>query len=151
MRSTGSFGRSEDLERLNKYGDPLEVPEATVVFEHLQHGCARSVIGPGWSRGSAMATARKGDWAPLDPVLISEAMILKPHRNLSDARMEFMICDRLSWMRFLGFDLGAPTPGENTIRHFRNRLAQTAGIRSHGRAHGRADPRCLARAGAETA
>src|SRR4029079_9046873 len=44
---------------------------------------------------------------------------------LSDARMEFMIRDRLSWMRFLGFDLGAPTPDENTIRLFRNKLTET--------------------------
>jgi len=30
--------------------------------------------------------------------------------------MEFMIRDRLSWMRFVGFDLGGATPDENTIR-----------------------------------
>ena len=35
-----------------------------------------------------------------------------------------MIRDRLSWMRFLGFDLGSPTPDENTIRHFRNGLPE---------------------------
>ncbi len=43
--------------------------------------------------------------------------------------MEFMIRDRLSWMRFLGFDLGAPTPDENTIRHFRNRLTETGTLK----------------------
>ena len=43
--------------------------------------------------------------------------------------MEFMIRDRLSWMRFLGFDLGAPTPDENTIRHSRNRLTETGTLR----------------------
>ncbi len=36
-----------------------------------------------------------------------------------------MIRDRLSWMRFLGFDLGAPMPDENTIRHFGNRLTHS--------------------------
>ena len=40
-----------------------------------------------------------------------------------------MIRDRLSWMRFLGFDLGAPTPDENTIRHFRNRLTETGTLK----------------------
>ncbi|MEM7238295.1 MAG: hypothetical protein AAF501_10800 [Pseudomonadota bacterium] len=30
--------------------------------------------------------------------------------------MEFVIRDRLSWLRFLGFALGGPTPNENTIR-----------------------------------
>ncbi|MEM9763941.1 MAG: transposase [Pseudomonadota bacterium] len=43
--------------------------------------------------------------------------------------MEFMIRDRLSWMRFLGFDLGAPTPDENTMRHFRNRLTETGTLK----------------------
>ncbi|MEM9765254.1 MAG: transposase, partial [Pseudomonadota bacterium] len=40
-----------------------------------------------------------------------------------------MIHDRLSWMWFLGFDLGAPTPDENTIRHFRNRLTETGTLK----------------------
>lgn len=43
--------------------------------------------------------------------------------------MEFMIRDRLSWMRFPGFDLGGPTPDENTIRHFRNRLTETGTLK----------------------
>lgn len=54
-----------------------------------------------------------------------KVLILQAQHNLSDARMEFMIRDRLSWMRFLGFDLGAPTPDENTIRLFRNKLTET--------------------------
>ena len=33
--------------------------------------------------------------------------------------MEFLIRDRLSWRRFLDFDLVAVTPDENTIRLFR--------------------------------
>lgn len=36
--------------------------------------------------------------------------------------MEYLIRDRLSWLRFLGFDLGAPTPDANTIRLFREKL-----------------------------
>ncbi|MEP5513526.1 MAG: IS5 family transposase, partial [Bauldia litoralis] len=56
-------------------------------------------------------------------------LILHAQHNLTDARMEFMIRDRLSWMRFLGFDLGAPTPDENTIRHFRNRLTETGTLK----------------------
>ncbi|WP_439493695.1 transposase [Bosea sp. (in: a-proteobacteria)] len=45
--------------------------------------------------------------------------------TLSHAKMELMIRDRLSWTRFLRFDLGALTPDENTIRHFHNRLTET--------------------------
>ena len=54
---------------------------------------------------------------------------LVAQHNLSDARMEFMIRDRLSWMRFLGFSLGDRTPDENTIRHFRNRMTETGTLK----------------------
>lgn len=56
-------------------------------------------------------------------------LILQAQHNLSDARMEFMIRDRLSWLRFLGFDLGGATPDENTIRHFRNRMTETGTLK----------------------
>jgi|SRR6185312_12174183 transposase len=56
-------------------------------------------------------------------------LILQAQHNLSDARMEFMIRDRLSWMRFLGFSLGDRTPDENTIRHFRNRMTETGTLK----------------------
>jgi len=40
--------------------------------------------------------------------------MLQAQHNLSDARMEFMIRDRLSWMRFFGFSLGANAPPMRT-------------------------------------
>lgn len=48
--------------------------------------------------------------------------------TLSDARMEFLIRDRLSWPRFLGFDLGAVAPDENKIRLFREKLTRAGAI-----------------------
>jgi transposase, IS5 family len=47
---------------------------------------------------------------------------------VGDARMEYLIRDRLSWLRFLDFDLGAPTPDANTIRLFRERLTEAKAI-----------------------
>ena len=58
-----------------------------------------------------------------------KALILQAQHNLSDKRMEFMIRGRLSWLRFLDFELGGPTPDENTIRHFRNRLTETGTLK----------------------
>ena len=58
-----------------------------------------------------------------------KALILQAQHNLSDAKMEFMIRDRLSWMRFLRLDLGGPTPDENTIRLFRNKLTETGTLK----------------------
>ncbi len=42
--------------------------------------------------------------------------------------MEFLILDRLRWLRFLGFDLGAVPPDENTIRLFREKLTRTGAL-----------------------
>jgi IS5 family transposase len=59
-----------------------------------------------------------------------KVVILAARNNVSDERMEFLIRDRLSWLRFLGFDLGKPTPDENTIRTFRERLTDAGAIKA---------------------
>jgi transposase, IS5 family len=115
MDQRSLFGLTEHLEALSKHGDPLEVLDRTVDFEHFRFWL---VEGLGYGDGS------KGGRPPFDPVSMFKALILQAQHNLSDARMEFMIRDQLSWMRFVGFDLGGPTPDENTIRLFRNRLTE---------------------------
>jgi IS5 family transposase len=52
----------------------------------------------------------KGGRPPFDPVSMFKALILQAQHSLSDAKMEFMIRNRLSWMRFPGFALSDPTP-----------------------------------------
>ena len=103
-----------------EHGDPLEVLERTVDFEYFRSWL---VEGLGCGDGS------KGGRPPFDPVAMFKVLILQTQHNLSDARMEFMIRDRLSWMRFLGFSLGDQTPDENTIRHFRNRMTETGTLK----------------------
>jgi hypothetical protein len=39
-----------------------------------------------------------------------------------------LIRDRLSWLRFLGFDLGAATPDANTIRLCREKLTEAGAL-----------------------
>lgn len=114
------FSLSDHLEALSKEGDPLEVLQDTVDFEYFR---AWLVEGLGYGDGS------KGGRPPFDPVMMFKALILQAQHNLSDARMEFMIRDRLSWLRFLGLSLGDRTPDENTIRHFRNRLTETGTLK----------------------
>ena len=114
------FSLSDHLEALSKEGDPLEVLQETVDFEYFR---AWLVEGLGYGDGA------KGGRPPFDPVMMFKALILQAQHNLSDARMEFMIRDRLSWLRFLGLSLGERTPDENTIRHFRNRLTETGTLK----------------------
>lgn len=109
------FGLREHLENPSEHGDPLEDIEATVDFEYFR----------GWLlEGLGYSDGRKGAHPPFDPVSMFKALIFQIQHNLSDARMEFMVRDRLSLMRFLGFDLGDPTPDENIIRLFRNKLTE---------------------------
>ena len=96
MNPSSLFSLSDHLKRLSKDGDPLEVLDATVDFEYFR---AWLVEGLWYGDGS------KGDRPPFDPVSMFKALILRAQHNLSDARMEFMIRDWLSWMRFLDFDL----------------------------------------------
>ncbi len=86
------FSLSDHLDALSKEGDPLEVLQQTVDFEYFR---AWLVEGLGYGDGA------KGGRPPFDPVMMFKALILQAQLNLSDARMEFMIRDRLSWLRFL--------------------------------------------------
>ncbi|SNY93005.1 Transposase [Cohaesibacter sp. ES.047] len=108
------------FERLSKHGDPLEVLEVTIDFEYFRGWL---VEGLGYGDGSKVGRP------PFDPVSMFKILILQAQHNLSDAKMEFMIRDRLSWMRFLNFELGGATPDENTNRHFRNRMTETGTLR----------------------
>lgn len=119
MRQAGLFGLSDHLKRLSAFGDPLEVLGQVVDFEVFRPTLEKSL---GYSDGA------KGGRPPYDPVTMLKVLVLAAQNNLSDARMEYLIRDRLSWLRFLGFDLGAPTPDANTIRMFRERLTAAGAL-----------------------
>ena len=119
MRQVGLFGLSDHLKRLSEVGDPLETMDRAVDFEAFRPALDAAL---GYGDGS------KGGRPPYDPVAMLKVLILAAQNNVSDGKMEFLIRDRLSWLRFLGFDLGAPTPDENTIRLFRERLTHAGAL-----------------------
>ncbi|MGH6890805.1 MAG: IS5 family transposase [Dongiaceae bacterium] len=120
MKQAGLFGLSDHLERLSANGDPLEEMGRVIDFE---------LFRPILDAALGYADGAKGGRPPYDPVAMFKALILAAQNNVSDARMEYLIRDRLSWLRFLGFDLGQPTPDENTIRLFRERLTRSGALR----------------------
>jgi transposase len=119
MRQAGLFGLSDQLKRLSDCGDPLETMSRVVDFEVFRSALERAL---------AYGDGAKGGRPPYDPVAMFKVLILAAQNTVSDARMEFLIRDRLSWLRFLGFDLGAVTPDENTIRLFREKLTRAGAI-----------------------
>ena len=119
MRQGGLFGLSVQLKRLSDGGDPLEALGRVVDFEAFR---------PVLESALAYGDGSRGGRPPYDPVAMLKVLILAAQHTVSDARMEFLIRDRLSWLRFLGFDLGAPTPDANTIRLFRERLTRAGAM-----------------------
>ena len=83
---------------------------------------------PALEKALAYGDRARGGRPPYDPVSMFKVLVLAAHNTVSDARMEFLIRDRLSWLRFLGFDLGAVTPDENTIRLFREKLTRAGAL-----------------------
>jgi transposase, IS5 family len=119
MTQIGFFDLPDHLQRLSDAGDPLETLAQAIDFEAF-----RSLL----EEALAYSDGAKGGRPPYDAVAMFKALILAAQNNVSDARMEFLIRDRLSWMRFLDFELGCPTPDENTIRLFRERLTKAGAI-----------------------
>lgn len=66
----------------------------------------------------------KGSRPPFDHVFIWKVLILQASHSLSDERTEFLIKDRLSFVRFLGLGLSDPVPDANTIWTFREALTR---------------------------
>ena len=119
MRQAGLFGLSDHLKRLSAHGDPLEELSRIIDFE---------VFRPTLVEALAYGDGAKGGRPPYDPVAMLKVLILAAQDNVSDTRMEYLIRDRLSWLRFLGFDPGVATPDANTIRLFRKKLSETGAL-----------------------
>ena len=99
MKQAGLFGLSDHLKRLSANGDPLEELGRIVDFEGF-----RVIL----ESALAYSDGSKGGRPPDDCVARFNIFILAPQNNVADARMEYLIRNQLSWLRFLGFDLGAP-------------------------------------------
>lgn len=96
MQQAGFFDLDDRLKRLSDIGDELEVYSGVIDFEMFRSDLEAAV---NYSDGS------KGGRPPYDVVMMFKILIIQAQNNLSDDRAEFLITDRLSFMRFLGLDL----------------------------------------------
>ena len=92
MKQPGFFDVEERLARLSGLGDQLEAFSRTVNFEAFR---------PDLDTALAYADGGKGGRPPFDPVLMFKILVIQTLNNLSDERTEYLINDRLSFMRFL--------------------------------------------------
>jgi transposase, IS5 family len=115
----GFFDVDERLRRLSDLGDQLETFGRVVDFE---------IFRPDLEAALSYSDAAKGGRPPYDAVLMFKVLVIQAHNNLSDERTEFLINDRLSFMRFLGLALGDRVPDAKTIWLFREKLTKAGAI-----------------------
>jgi IS5 family transposase len=115
----GFFDMDERLKRLSGLGDHLEAFSAAVDFEMFR---ADLVAALGYSHGA------QGGRPPFDPVMMFKILVIQAMDNLSDERAEFLINDRVSFMRFLGLTLADRVPDARTIWLFREKLTKAEAI-----------------------
>ena len=115
----GFFDVDDRLKRLSDMGDQLEAFGFAVDFEAFR---PELVAALSYSNGS------QGGRPPFDPVMMFKILVIQAANNLSDERAEFLINDRLSFMRFLGLSLSDRVPDARTIWLFRERLTKAGAI-----------------------
>src|SRR4051794_38464783 len=111
----GFFDVDERLKERSAKGDHLERLTTIVDFELFRADLEQAVPRADRSRGGRPA---------FDHVFMLKVLVLQASPSLSDVRAEFLIKDRLSFMRFLGLGLADPVPDANTIWTFREALTR---------------------------
>ena len=71
---------------------------------------------PALEAALAYADGGKGGRPPVDPIMMLKILVIQAQNTLSDERAEFLVNDRLSFMRFLGLSFGDRVPDATTIR-----------------------------------
>ena len=118
MGQTGFFDLERRLDALSAKGDPLETIKTTVPWEAFRADIeAVTETKPEEKKSSA---GRK----PYDAILKFKIVVLQSLYNLSDEQTEFLIRDRLSFMRFLDLGLEDAVPDATTIWLFREALVE---------------------------
>lgn len=115
----GFFDVDERLRELSAKGDDLERIAGLVDFEMFR---------PELEDAVPRSNGAKGGRPPFDHVLMFKVLLLQAMHTLSDERCEYLIRDRLSFMRFLGMGLSDPVPDANTIWTYREALKRAGAV-----------------------
>jgi hypothetical protein len=119
MKQPGFFDVEERLARLGGLGDQLEAFSRTVDFE---------VFRPNLNQALAYSNGSKGGRPPFDVPLMFKILVIQTLKNLSDERTEYLINDRLSFIRFRGLGVSDRVPDAKTVWLCQKRLAQAGAI-----------------------
>jgi len=119
MKQRRLFGIEDQLRRLSDLGDQLELLGSVVDFEAFRSDLVIALRRSDRGRGGR---------PPYDPVMMFKILVIQSLNDLSDERTEYLINDRLSFMRFLGLELGDRVPDARTIWLYRDLLTREKAI-----------------------
>ena len=118
MGQMGFYDIDNRLDAISAKGDPLELIKATVPWESFRAEIEAVTRRRPEERKSG--AGRK----PYDAILMFKMLVLQTLHNLADEQLEYLIRDRLSFMRFLDLGLEDPVPDATTVWLFREALAK---------------------------
>jgi len=111
------FDKPKRLAKITSLGDTLEQLNAVVNWY---------IFAPVLDEAIPRVKSEKGGRPPYENLLMFKILIIKRLYNLSHDQTEFQINDRLSFMRFLGMDLGSTVPDAKTIWDYEDMLSKSA-------------------------
>ena len=118
MGQFGFFDADNRLDALSAKGDPLETIGSLVPWESFRETIEAEVLTPEDAKKST--AGRK----PIDAIVMFRMLILQSLYNLSDEQVEYQVCDRMSFTRFLKLGIEDRVPDGTTLWLFREKLAK---------------------------
>ena len=115
-KQRGLFDTQNHIDKVSNYTTPISRLAEIFNFEYF-----RPELDGFFERDKDRS---KGGRPPYDTILMFKILILQSLYNISDDQMEFCINDHISFMQFLGLQMGDRIPDAKTIWLFRNELAK---------------------------
>lgn len=111
----GLFDYEYQLEEINKHQPPLQKLNKVIDWEMFRAPIEEALY---------VEPKAPGGRPPFDRLMMFKIIILQRYYNLSDEQTEFQIKDRLSFMQFLGLQIGDKIPDQKTLWHFKEKLKE---------------------------
>jgi len=111
----GLFDYEFQLEKINQHKPPLQKLDKVINWEMFREPIEKALY---------IEPKAPGGRPSYDKLMMFKIIILQKYYNLSDEQTEFQIKDRLSFMQFLGLQIGDNVPDEKTIWLFKEQLKE---------------------------